>query len=135
MQERLTKLTDDVIKKLKNAGFIVQRYDSYTTGSIYLKLDWGANNSIRISDHKGKKHLKYKYNLIVNGSQKGWKKESGIWRAYYTEKLVDKMIEEIISSKDHKINKIGSAYYEKEIEENKASSQYKKGFWQKAVLV
>ena len=44
---------------LLEKGFIVQRYDSVTTNSIYLKLDYGMCNSIRISDHKGKKHLSY----------------------------------------------------------------------------
>ena len=48
---------------LLEKGFIVQRYDSVTTNSIYLKLDYGMCNSIRISDHKGKKHLSYMYNL------------------------------------------------------------------------
>ena len=32
-------------------GFTVHRYDA-TTGSIYLKLDYGACGTIRVADHK-----------------------------------------------------------------------------------
>ncbi|KRG16875.1 hypothetical protein ACA29_03085 [Lederbergia galactosidilytica] len=55
-----------IIVRLKKKGIVVQRYDSYSTNSIYLKLDYGVSNSIRISDHKGKKHLSYRYNVLTS---------------------------------------------------------------------
>lgn len=36
---------------LVGEGFTVHRYDA-TTGSVYLKLDYGACGTIRVADHK-----------------------------------------------------------------------------------
>ena len=42
-----------LIKYLTNKSpeLIIHYYHSYTSNSIYLKLDYGAANSVRISDH------------------------------------------------------------------------------------
>ena len=40
-----------LVKKLLDLGFIVHRYNSHTTSSIYLKLDYGVSCGIRIADH------------------------------------------------------------------------------------
>ena len=58
---------DAIVSILKDKGFVIQRYDAYSTDSVYLKLDYGVCNSIRISDHEGKKHLCYRYNMIIGG--------------------------------------------------------------------
>ena len=58
-------IADSLIHTLSQAGFTIQRYDASTTDSIYLKLDYGVGNSIRISNHTGKKHLNYRYNIIL----------------------------------------------------------------------
>ena len=57
------EIADYLSEELKNNGFTVHRYDGFSTKSIYLKLDYGVCNSIRISDHNGKKYLKYRYNI------------------------------------------------------------------------
>ena len=44
-----------LIQELISIGFIVHRYNSYTTSSIYIKLDYGLSCGIRIADHPGKK--------------------------------------------------------------------------------
>lgn len=54
----ITQVADTLCRRLLSAGFIVHRYDAYSTNSIYLKLDCGVCNSIRISDHTGKSYLK-----------------------------------------------------------------------------
>ncbi|MBM7715323.1 hypothetical protein JOC94_002310 [Bacillus thermophilus] len=54
-QKELQETADYIIARLKKKGIVIQRYDSYSTNSIYLKLDYGVSNSVRISDHKGKK--------------------------------------------------------------------------------
>lgn len=59
----ITQVADTLCRRLLSAGFIVHRYDAYSTNSIYLKLDCGVCNSIRISDHTGKGYLKYRYNI------------------------------------------------------------------------
>ena len=45
-------IADYIQSKLLEYGFKIQRYNAYSTNSIYLKLDYGVCNSIRISDHK-----------------------------------------------------------------------------------
>ena len=54
MKNEINSLADYIANRLISEGFIVQRYNAYTTNSIYLKLDYGVCNSIRISDHPGK---------------------------------------------------------------------------------
>lgn len=61
----LKRAAQYLIDELKANGMIVMRYDSTTTKSIYLKIDDGALGTIRISDHEGKPHLAYKYNLVA----------------------------------------------------------------------
>lgn len=53
-----------LVDKLKKLGFIVHRYNSVTTNSIYLKLDFGVCCGIRIADHNGKKKYHYRFNVI-----------------------------------------------------------------------
>ena len=48
MKNELENLADSIANRLAREGFIVQRYDAKTTDSIYLKLDYGVCNSIRI---------------------------------------------------------------------------------------
>lgn len=51
-------------KKLVDLDFIVHRYNSKTTSSIYLKLDYGLACGIRIADHKGKEKYRYRFNVM-----------------------------------------------------------------------
>ena len=53
-----------LIDKLLNMGFIVHRYNAYSSNSIYLKLDYGLSCGIRISNHPGKKKYSYRFNVI-----------------------------------------------------------------------
>ena len=63
--ERLSvdELARIVASRLVSEGFKVHRYDAVTTNSVYLKPDYGACGSIRISDHPGYKHLSYRWNI------------------------------------------------------------------------
>lgn len=45
---------------------LIHRYDAYSTTSVYLKFDYGVANSLRIADHTGKKHLAYRFNIILD---------------------------------------------------------------------
>lgn len=60
------EIADYVCRQLSEQGFIIHRYEAFSTCSIYLKLDYGACNSIRISDHRGYAHLSYKYCILQN---------------------------------------------------------------------
>lgn len=119
---------------LLNSGIIIHRYDAYSTCSTYLKLDWGALNSIRISDHSGYDHLSYKYNVNSNykGSKGIWKKDGkGFWKYYIgaDKNSLDSLISTILKDRFHK----NTFYnYSELIEKCKQDSKTSKGFWEKA---
>lgn len=133
MNKELMTIADNVINTLKANGFSILRYDSHTTNSIYLKLDYGVCNSIRISDHKGKSYLKYRYNVILNGSTQLL--EDKYPRYYYNQNSIKGMINRIISDRDQKVNKYGQVNYDRFMRENNQQSMDKKGFWAQAKLV
>lgn len=116
---------------LKN-NFIVHRYDAYSTCSIYLKLDYGASNSIRISDHKGYEHLSYKYEINQKVHYAGWTKDKkGFWRYHCpaNKNSINDLIQLILKDKQYKkcfnnYNKLMESYKEK--------SKACKGFWEQA---
>ena len=85
-------LATEVAQKLVEAGFVVHRYNAYSTQSVYLKLDYGVANSIRISDHKGKEKLSYRYNIMV-GEKKYREDLKGKYpRYYYPAEKVDELL-------------------------------------------
>lgn len=101
---KLEKAADKIINKLLDLGFIVHRYDAYSTNSIYIKLDYGACNSIRISDHEGKQHLSYKYNALKGIRKPYWTKDfKNMWRYYCNCKDIDNLINQIRSDRNFKI--------------------------------
>ena len=59
----MKELAGYLCKRLIAEGFTVQRYDAYKIDSVYLKLDFGVCNSIRIGNHPRKRYLKYRYNI------------------------------------------------------------------------
>lgn len=128
--EEIKEIADYIIKELKKDDFIIQRYDSITTNSIYLKLDYGVSNSIRISDHKGKKHLKYKFNVNAHMDNATHKKDTLMTRNYYGRKDLETLIKHIKMLKHSKEMYLGRAGYEYEMRICKKSGQFKKGFWQ-----
>lgn len=133
MNKQLTDIAEEVIQTLKAKGFTIHRYDAYSSNSIYLKLDYGVCNSIRISDHKGKRYLKYRYNLILNGSVQLLQDKYP--RYYYNQHSVQGMIKRIISDRDQKIEKYGQVAYNNFMQQNNQQSADKKGFWTQAKLV
>lgn len=64
MRAELNSLAERIISELKDK-VVIHRYDAYSTNSIYLKFDYGVANSLRISDHPGKRHLRYRFNLMA----------------------------------------------------------------------
>lgn len=124
---------DAIVSILKDHGFIIQRYDSYSTDSVYLKLDYGVCNSIRISDHEGKKHLCYRYNMII-GCEDNIIEEKYI-RYYFNEKNISGLINQILFDKTVKLQKYGRTGYHNFMVKNKMANQNSDGFWKQAKLV
>lgn len=101
----ITQVADILCRRLLSAGFIVHRYDAYSTNSIYLKLDCGVCNSIRISDHTGKGYLKYRYNIGID-IRKKQKTQDTFPRYYYPISESNALIEQILRDRAEKQKKI-----------------------------
>lgn len=135
----MNPLAETIIKQLKKKGFVLQLYEATSTNSIYLKLDYGVCNSIRISDHPGKSHLKYRYNIGPhiqtyrkrNVYQNGVRME----QYYYPEKDLDKMIKDIVNTRKMKQYRYGDEQYQKYMEKNKYDHKNERGFWRDARLI
>lgn len=134
MKNELDNLADSIAKRLIAEGFTVQRYNAYTTNSIYLKLDYGVCNSIRISDHPGKKYLKYRYN--IGSFLKEYREEKDRYnRYYYRIDKAENMIRKIIKDRDFKKSRYGESGYKKLMQKSKSKNAGTLGFWSKAVLL
>ena len=130
----LNDIAEMLCRNLISEGFIIQRYDAYSSNSIYLKLDYGVCNSIRISDHPGKKYLKYRYNIgpYVDEFQEVKDKFP---RIYYRETKSQSLLKRIIRDKSGKLQYYGKEKYKKLMEENRIKNMNSKGFWSQAELV
>lgn len=130
----MKNIAKQIIDRLKRNGIIIQRYNAYSTKSIYLKLDYGVSNSLRISDHRGKKHLSYRFNLLTD-IDKSYTDDGEYMRHYYSKSDIDKLIADIIQHREKQIEKYGMSGYKSLMEVNKNRNESKRGFWEKAVLV
>lgn len=135
------KIAEDIQRELVERGYIVHRYDAYTTNSIYLKVDYGLAHSIRIADHEGKRYLAYRYNIRggIRKYSKTVTKNNHIkyFFPFKDYKNVLKFIDrEIILLK----NKHGDEWYAKKIQkyeedEKSGALRKNKGFWRSAFRV
>lgn len=117
----------NVCKTLYEQGFHVLYYTAYTTNSAYIKLDYGTCHSITIRDHKGKKHLAYRYNVFIDGSVK--EPYSSENRNYYSQNDIDKLITDILNDRESLYSKYGDIRYSEFIDINKKKLGKKNGFW------
>lgn len=132
----IKKITERLIERLKAEGFTLQLYEAYSTNSVYIKLDYGMCNSIRISDHKGKKHLKYRYNVLT--VHKGHPKQvyDGFPRFYYSGGQLDNLINTVVKARDKKLELLGVRGYEAEMIMRKNENEgNRSGFWADAKLI
>lgn len=135
-QKHLDSLAAYIIRELKKEGITIQRYDSYSSMSIYLKLDFGVLNSIRISDHDGKKHLAYRYNLLTHLSKFQWQRTEQGWpRYFFPNNQVNEMLAKIKQDRMVKMAVLGPEDYEQKMDEYYRRGQVTPGFWQQAVIV
>lgn len=91
-------------------------------------------NSIRISDHKGKQYLSYKYNIESGIKVAKWyKDDKGFWRynCPNTQKEIDNLLTIIFTDKLKKKVKYKNRYNEI-IERYKQQAISEKGFWEQA---
>lgn len=119
----------------RDHGIRVMRYDAYSTNSVYLKLDYGLLYSIRISDHRGKDHLSYRFNAIkyyhgpkFKATRYGWNRE------FYTlnPDELNNLCRRILELQMQKRSELGPYKYQREMEYRKQTNAGKKGFWSTA---
>lgn len=129
----LELMAENIIRTLKDNNVAIQRYDSATTSSIYLKLDYGVAFSIRISNHKSKKHLKYRYNVLLDEPSHY---DAIAQRYYYNQTDVNMMLNHILSERQRKISKYGVTNYKNfMINNQKSHAKDKRGFWNQSKLI
>lgn len=112
---------------------LIHRYDSYSTNSVYLKFDYGVANSLRIADHAGKKHLSYRFNIILTMTEPKNDLSGRYPRNYYPPDMVDQAIEDILAGAEAKRARYRN--YEKVMKNAKEKAAHERGFWEQARLV
>lgn len=132
MRDNLNYIAEKVIEQLRGK-VIIHRYDAYTTSSIYLKFDFGVANSLRISDHYGKRYLKYRYNILTTQKGKAVKKDCGYERIYYSPDMVNAVCRDILAAKEAKKNRYKD--YDGLVKRKSKEVYHERGFWTQAVEI
>lgn len=118
-----------LIVKLKELGFIVHRYDAYSTDSIYLKLDFGVCCGIRISNHNGKKKYHYRFNVIKDYKGDKITHFENLISYFYNFEELSQLIEKVVKEKEIKIERYGLTKYKiimnKEATNNELFNRFK----------
>lgn len=124
------EVTNIIVSKLLDMGFIVHRYNSHSTSSIYLKLDYGLSCGIRIADHPGKKKYSYRFNVIKDYVGNKVILKDGLICRFYDFNELDSVLNAVQQEKQQKLNKYGlknyQRYMEKEKNENELFKRFKK---------
>lgn len=124
------KMADKLASRFLAEGFTVHRYDAYSTDSVYLKLDYGLGNSIRISDHKGYKHLKYRFNIGTWVRQRRDEQDGEYIRSYYPAEDMEALVADVLRNRYKKRRHLGERGYNKRVGELRERSRHiRKGFW------
>ena len=125
----------EIERQLLAEGVVIQRYNALSTGSIYLKFDYGLANSIRISDHTGKKHLSYMFNVGSDIKEPRTARD-GFTRYYYPMTAIDDVVRHILRHRQRRMAEFNNmSGYELSMLGAKELNQNNKGFWSKAYLV
>lgn len=110
--------------------FIVHKYCATTTNSIYIKLDYGVANSIRVSDHNGIEKYKYKYNIRKDIEEKYDEVDGGYYRKYYPFRDIGDLIMDVLIDREIKKTTIGKDEYYRQMKEKKEySEKATNSFW------
>lgn len=106
------RLANRIKNILNRRGFMVEIQNSRNTKSIYLKLDNGACNGIRISNHVNHK-TNYKFNVIKNYKGKRSEFTDGKLKVFYNYNSIGKLITDIETERSNKIINFGYANYKR----------------------
>ena len=120
------EIANILVQKLIAEGFIVHRYNSHTTSSIYIKLDYGLSCGIRIADHPGKKKYSCRFNVIKDYVGDKVIIKDGLICRFFDFTELEKVIQAVKQEKQDKINKYGLQNYEIYMKERTKSDLYKR---------
>lgn len=135
-RNELNAVAEEVIGRLRGK-VIIHRYDSYSTNSIYLKFDYGVACSLRISDHDGKRHLRYRFNILMSMGDKLSKEShtrNGLEMWFYSPHMIKACCRDILAAKKDRQARYRDYDGLVDDAKNKAA-QPQKGFWGGARLV
>lgn len=122
-------VTNLLVERLLDMGFIVHRYNSHSTSSIYLKLDYGISCGIRIADHPGRKKYRYRFNVVKDYVGDKVILKNGLICLFYDYTEIESVLKAVQEEKRKKIQKYGidnyNSYMEKEKNENELFQRFK----------
>ena len=118
------EIANILVQRLIAEGFIVHRYNSHTTSSIYIKLDYGLSCGIRIADHPCKKKYSYRFNVIKDYVGDKVIIKDGLICRFFDFAELEKVIQSVKQEKQDKINKYGLQNYEMYMKERTKSDLY-----------
>ena len=118
------EIANILVQKLLAKGFIVHRYNSHTTSSIYIKLDYGLSCGIRIADHPGKKKYSYRFNVIKDYVGDKVIIKDGLICRFYDFTELEEVIQADKKERQEKINKYGLQNYKKYMEKESKDDLY-----------
>lgn len=108
-----------LIPRLLNMNFIVHRYNSYSTSSIYLKLDYGLSCGIRIADHNGKKKYHYRFNVLKDYKGNKVINRDNLVSYFFNYDELDELLIQVEKERQEKISKYGLYNYKRYMEAEK----------------
>ena len=139
MVERIAKIEELMVEKLLQNNFKIMIYCARRTGSIYIKVDFGILDTIRISDHDVPKHRRpSEYNIVPDiYSYPQVRVQDGKKFVYATDDDIGvTTITTMLLSKRRKIRKMyGKTKYLQHIYDRKESMLKHDGFWRYAVEI
>lgn len=132
----INSFADMLQDALVNEGIILQRYNSTSTNSVYLKADFGLAHSVRISDHGNKDRRLHKYN-VIKGTRKIRKtKDRNTERTFYpcTTESIKILVDEIVKNKKLNIEKHGQDSYNSKMKYRTLTNKGNK-FWMRSIII
>lgn len=126
MRQEVQHLADRIERRLKRAGVRVTRFEA-KTGSIYMWLDEGLAYNIRISDHEGPAHHRYRYNMLTCPFVHKRRHNGAAIRLFYNPPEFFKMISAILSVRKSRMASFGMREYQTIMKMRKDHNQQYKG--------
>ena len=124
----------EVVKDLLDKGMVLEVTYNEKTDVVYIRLDCGVCNSLRIATKPGEVYASYRYNLLP-GITEEYKTSHRYLRYFYPFSKSDQLIEKILTDKEEKIRKQSLSRYELSMINNQKMNKMLMTFWQNAILI